>query len=77
MELYEEVCVCVYNKSSHQSTQSSVSPKIKKKGGGGGIEHLEAVYAWAHILNYSMLVEIRERDPQSTDISLILVSCAM
>ena len=28
---------------------NSVSPRIKNKGG-GGIEHLESVYAWAHTL---------------------------
>ena len=28
----------------------TVSPRIKKKGGGGGVEHLEAVYVWAHTL---------------------------
>ena len=31
-------------------SQPSVSPRIKNKRGGGGIEHLEAVYAWAHTL---------------------------
>ena len=30
-----------------EDSLSSVSPRIKNRGG-GGIEHLESVYAWAH-----------------------------